>query len=69
MSLQDFVDLARTKLDEGEAGPVLWNDAEADLLDGEGDPVEINSLLALTLHLEWIIACFGDRPGISVSVR
>lgn len=67
--LQDFVDLAREKLNEGKAGPVLRNDTEGAPLDREDDPVQVNSLLALTLHLEWLIACFGDRPGISVSVR
>ena len=29
----------------------------------------INSLLALTLHIKWLIACFERRPDISVSVR
>ena len=31
--------------------------------------IELNPLLALTTHLKWILACFRNRPGISVSVR
>ncbi len=67
--LQDFICLARSTLNKGVVGPVLWDDTAADPLGRETHPVEVNSLLALTLHLEWILACFGDRPGISVSVR
>ena len=31
--------------------------------------VPLNSLLALKLHVDWLLACFTARPGISVSVR
>ncbi len=37
--------------------------------DEEGDPMELNTLLALAMHLKWILACFRGRPGISFSVR
>lgn len=32
-------------------------------------PRYVNSLLALKLHLKWLSRCFGDHPGISVSIR
>ena len=35
----------------------------------ERDRIEVNSLLALVIHLKWVVACFSHRPGISVSVR
>lgn len=68
--LQEFVDASQLAIDDGEVSPSpsqsrVIEDLEAD----EADPIEINSLLALTNHLRWIISCFGDRPGISVSVR
>lgn len=68
--LKDFVHAAEDLI---EAGKVSWSpnqsrsDEDADHEDGSQVP--INSLLALTTHLKWILACFGDRPGISVLVR
>ncbi len=67
--LRDFINLARTRLNEGAVDPVLWNEPNADPREEGTDAVEVNSLLSLTLHLEWIVACFEGRPGISVSVR
>ena len=60
-ALGDFVAAAEKAIEDGEADSVPW---------GSGDTtVEINPLLALVLHLKWLIRCFKDRPGISVSIR
>ena len=68
--LQEFVDASQRAIDDGEvsASPSQSRVIE-DLEANESDPIQLNSLLALTNHLRWIISCFGDRPGISVSVR
>lgn len=68
--LRDFIAAAESVI---EAGGVSCVQGES-RLGGNGDNeeherVEVNSLLALTLHLKWVVGCFGDRPGISVSVR
>ena len=59
--LGDFIADAEQAIANGDAGfvPVPAGDAT----------VELNPLLALVLHLKWIIRCFADRPGISVSIR
>lgn len=59
--LGDFVTAAEQAIKSGAAGtgPVGIGDAT----------VESNPVLALVLHLKWIIRCFKDRPGISVSIR
>ena len=59
--LGDFVGAAEEAIEDGEAVSVPWSSGET--------TVEINPLLALVLHLKWLIRCFKDRPGISVSVR
>ena len=59
--LGDFVVEADRAIESGAAGSVPV---------GVGDTtVEFNPLLALVLHLKWLIRCFKDRPGISVSIR
>lgn len=59
--LGDFVIEAEKAIASGEASSVPV---------GVGDAtVEFNPLLALVLHLKWLIRCFKDRPGISVSIR
>lgn len=59
--LDDFVVEADRAIESGTAGSVPV---------GVGDAtVELNPLLALVLHLKWLIRCFKDRPGISVSIR
>ena len=59
--LGEFVNEAEQAIASGAAGsvPVGVGDATA----------EFNPLLALVLHLKWLIRCFNDRPGISVSIR
>ena len=37
--------------------------------DDNNDADQVNVLLSLTLHLKWLLGCFANRPGISVSVR
>lgn len=59
--LRDFVAAAEKAVEDREAISVPW--------DSEGTSVAINPLLSLVLHLKWIIRCFQDRPGISVSIR
>lgn len=59
--LVDFVAAAERAIDEGEAVSIPWDSGDT--------TVEINPLLALVLHLKWLIRCFKDRPGISVSIR
>ena len=59
--LGDFVAAAEKAIEDGEAVSVPWSSGET--------TVEINPLLALVLHLKWLIRCFMERPGISVSVR
>lgn len=57
--LRDFVAAAEKAVEDGEAVSVDSGDTSA----------AINPLLSLVLHLKWIIRCFLDRPGISVSIR
>ena len=59
--LRDFVAAAEKAVEDGEAVSVPW--------DSEETSAAINPLLSLVLHLKWIIRCFQDRPGISVSIR
>ena len=59
--LGDFVAAGEKAIKDGEVISVPW---------GSGDTtVGVNSLLALVLLLKWLIQCFKDRPGISVSIR
>ena len=57
--LSDFIIAAEGAIASGDAGLVPVEDAT----------IEMNPLLALVLHLRWLIRCFADRPGISVSIR
>ena len=68
--LASFVAAAETAIESGvvvavpaESGSTSSSDAE------DPNPAGIRSLLALIIHLKWILACFRNRPGISVSVR
>ena len=64
--LRDFVANAETAIANGH---VEWALGKGLNSDGEEGVTPVNSLLALTLHIKWLIACFERRPGISVSVR
>lgn len=59
--LRDFVAVAEKAVEDGEAISVPG--------DSEDTSAAINPLLSLVLHLKWIIQCFQDHPGISVSKR
>ena len=59
--LEKFVAAADKAIEDGEAVPVQSGSRDA--------AVVINPLLSLVLHLKWVIRCFKDRPGVSVSVR
>ena len=60
-ALGDFVAAAEKAIEDGEAVSIPQSSGDT--------TVEINPLLALVLHLKWLIRCFKDRPGISVSIR
>ena len=58
--LLDFVKEAERAIAHNEAHPVP---------SGGGYTLGGNPLLALVQHLKWIVRCFEDRPGVSVSIR
>lgn len=65
--LCDFVAEAERTIADGSAGPV-----PSDVPSTESSTrcaLEPNPLLALVLHLKWLVRCFKDRPGMSVSIR
>ena len=66
--LADFISAAEAAI---ESGAVVHVQAEGSSDSGteDLDPVRINALLSLIVHLKWILTCFRNRPGISVSVR
>ena len=68
--LRDFIRASEKVIDARGVSCVQCESRfEENTDDEEYDRVAVNSLLALTIHLKWVVACFGDRPGISVSVR
>jgi len=65
-ALEEFITQAREAIDSGDAElSAVQNPA----VDDEDAPRAINALLMLTLHLDWLLRCFENRPGISVSIR
>ena len=69
-ALEDFVRAAEAAIDAGDAAFAPGeSESDEDPDDDEEGQVDTNPLLALTMHLRWLLACFGSRPGISVSVR
>ncbi len=68
--LKEFIDASEKVLEAGGVSCVQSESRVGENGDNEEDDrVEVNSLLALTLHLKWVVGCFGDRPGMSVSIR
>lgn len=63
--LDEFVTKAERAVNEGYAGPLPSDSASV----STHTPSEPNPLLALALHLKWLVRCFGDRPSVSVSIR
>ena len=66
--LEEFVEAAEASIASGSATFAPSGSRSNDDADDESQ-VELNPLLALTMHLKWVLACFGNRPGVSVSVR
>ena len=65
--LGEFVIKAEQAIGADQTGPLPSNSASVGSsthVASEPDP-----LLALMLHLKWLVKCFGDRPGVSVSIR
>lgn len=65
--LREFVAKAEQAIGAGYAGPQPSDSPSAG--SPTHTPSEPNPLLALALHLKWLVRCFGDRPGVSVSIR
>ncbi len=65
-ALGEFIDASQEAINACQVRPVLRG---SEGFEPDDDQFAVNSLLALIIHLKWIIACFGSRPGISVSVR
>ena len=66
--LEEFVETAEASIHSGASTFAPSGSGSNDDSDDKNQ-VELNPLLALTTHLKWILACFRNRPGISVSVR
>ena len=62
--LRRFTSLARATLSDGGTE---WS-ASIGSPDDEG-PRRLNPLLALAVHLEWLVAVHEGQPGISVTAR
>lgn len=63
--LQSLLDESRKVL---KGGTVHWNDSQAAVDTGSGEPL-VNSLLALTKQLEWLMTVFKELPNTWVSIR
>ena len=68
--LEEFVNAAEAKIESGAAACARSeSESDRDSDDDDRSRIDINPLLALTMHLRWLLSCFENRPGISVSVR
>lgn len=65
-ALQRFLGVAASVVDRGEAEWAASQDAP---IDDEEAPYRLNPLLAFKNHLDWLVHCFADEPGVSVSIR
>ena len=64
--LEEFAQLAEMAIVDHKV-EWIWGHGASQHSDAMVEP--LNSLLALKLHVDWLLACFTARPGISVSVR
>lgn len=64
--IEDFVSKANEVLKSNESA-VSQISNQPDSMDE--NPIEFNALLALKLHLEWILRCFADCPKVTVATR
>lgn len=69
--LKEFVEAAEEaiKSDDGVVPTLRESLSDEDHDNGNQSAVGINALHALTMHLKWLLACFENQPGITVSVR
>lgn len=65
-ALSEFVANAQQVISADQAEWTVSQDAPE---EDEEVPYRLNPLLALKLHLEWLLTTFAGQPGISVSVR
>ena len=65
--LCEFVAKAERAIKEGHSGP-LPSDSASEAPSAHTS-LEPNPLLALTVHIKWLVRCFGDRPNVSVIIR
>lgn len=65
--LHEFVEKAERAISAGHAGPVPTDSTSA--APSTHNPLEPNPLLALVVHLKWLVRCFGDRPNVSVTIQ
>ena len=63
--LREFVAKAEQAIKEGHSAPLPSDSAALSTYA----PSEPNPLLALAVHLKWLVRCFGDRPHMCVSIR
>jgi hypothetical protein len=52
-----------------ESGQAEWTISQDPPVDDDEVPYRLNPLLALKLHLEWLMKTFGGQPGVSISIR
>jgi hypothetical protein len=65
-AMREFLEEAAKVLDSNEAE---WTISQDPPMEDEESPYRLNPLLALTLHLEWLLNAFAEQPGVSVSIR
>ena len=63
--LQEFVDTALATIESGGSAAI----ASQSVADADEEETEVDALLAFTHHLRWVLRCFADKPGVSVSLR
>lgn len=63
-TLRAFVQKSQVVLDSGK---VEWSGSQSAV--HEDEERRINSLLAFTNHLSWLIDVFEEQPGVSITVR
>lgn len=64
--LEEFLRLSEKAIEDGNS---LWSVSEDRAFEDEEEPYTVNTLLAFHHQLQWMLAVFGDEPGISVSIR
>lgn len=65
-ALRAFIEEANRVIEGGQSEWTISQDAPS---DDEDAPYQINPLIALKLHLEWLCDTFAGQPGISLTIR